>query len=252
VLGPIQNKNAGSGVLQCWGGGGGGGSWPPATGKKTTNLEGTFGKFVVNHGLTSLPSGGNSGQYDITIDMTPNEKTKGSNTIRFLQTVRRGTTPGNWSTKAGDSGMTEDRAKRVGDDGWRVDRADPSRDKSPFYGHVLDKGGGHVPSPDLNNAHGGKFGGTTVYLYDGPAVIDPSVLEFASNAMDESTGASYGIVAWGFQYNSSAKDWHEETPSLLSQGDARVKGSESGIKKWNEVYGASGTVDKNVATVPGH
>lgn len=68
--------------------------------------------------------------------------------------------------------------------------------------------------------------------------------------LENSLGVLFSLV--GFQYNSSAKDWHEETPSLLSNGDARVKGSESGIKKWNEVYGASGTIDKNVAQVPGH
>jgi len=190
--------------------------------------------------------------------MTPNKKTQGSN-IRFVQAVRRGTTPGNWSTKATDPGMTADRAARAAAGGWRVDRADPSRDKTPFYGHQIDATGTLV---NLSNARPGSFGGAKPYLYDAPSVSDPLALEFSSDAMDDATGVSFGKVAWGFQYSSAAKTYQEETPRMLpmstnwflnlfSEDRRRVAGERAGREKWNEVYGPGGTGDTNVKKVLG-
>ena len=251
-----------SGVLQCYGSVDYAANvWPAATGKKTTNLKNEAGDFKVDHGLTQIPGAGD-GEYEIRIEMTPTKKTQGS-TIRFVQAVRRGTTPGNWSTKAADSGMDADRARRAAEGGWRVDRADPTTDKTPFYSHQID-GGGALQS--LGNAGAGTYGGAKPFLYDAPAVLDPSVLEFSSDAMDDTTGASFGKVAWGFQYSSAAKTYQEETPRLLpastnwflnlfSEDRRRVAGERAGRQKWNEVYGAGGTGktagDANVKKVLG-
>ena len=247
----VQTKDA-SGVIQCNGEVPySANAWPAATGKKTTNLSNDFGAFKVEHGLTRDVTSSRNGEYEITIEMTPTKKTEGS-TIRFVQAVRRGIAPGSWSSQATDPGMGADRARRAAAGGWRVDRADPSADKTPFYGHQIDAGGTLVP---LSNAKPGAFGGGKPYLYDAPAVSDPLALEFSSDAMDDGTGKSFGKVAWGFQYSSASSTYQEETPRMLpatydaslestSADQRRLAGERAGRAKWNEVYGAGGTGTK--------
>lgn len=206
----------------------------PATGKKTTELKGTYGEFKVEHGLILLPTDKRSGEYEIQITMTPNEKTKGS-TISFLQTVRRGTTPGNWSTKKDDSGMTDERAKRTTKDGYRVDRADATTTKSPFYGTVNNGGGtDKLDYATYGNAAKGEYKGNNPSLYDKPNVLDPSVLEFLAMPIDMTYGTAFGAVAWGFEYDSASQNYKETTPYLAAPGDARLKGHDDAIAKWNK------------------
>jgi hypothetical protein len=265
---PVQMSQS-AGVIQCYGSVAyEPNAWNKATGnavtgKKTTNLSGHYGGFSVNHGLTVDPvANGGTGSYDISITMTPNEKTKGASKIMFLQSVRRGTTPGNWGTQAADPGMGADRARRAASGGWRVDRANPSKDQTPFYGHAL--AGGVLNS--LGYANAGQYKGTNPQMQDTPAVSDPSVLEFSSKAMDPATGGSFGAVAWGFQYNSAQGIYMEETPRLLpgstnwflnlfSEDRRRVGGEHAAYEKWNEVYGPGGTGkvagDASVQKVPG-
>ncbi|NCD71686.1 DUF4157 domain-containing protein [Mucilaginibacter sp. R11] len=214
----------------------GGGGFSPDTTTKTKTLKNTFGDFKVEHGLTKLPAA-ELGEYYIRIDMTPNAKT-GKSKIGFLQSVRRGTSTGNWSTKAGDSGMDADRAARATKDGYRVDRADPSVDKTPLYGMKKNAAGNVV---SRGNADTGSFGGSNPWMYDKVGVIDPSVLQFSSSAIDVATGASYGAIGWGFEYDSSRKFYKEEDPTLLSKGDARLKGRDDAITKWNSAVATSGS-----------
>lgn len=247
---PAVQKKDSSSVIQCFGAVSYEANvWPVETGKKTTNLTNDFGTFKVDHGLSKDPATtANWGEYEISIEMTPNEKTKGS-TIRFVQSVRRGTTPGNWSSKSTDSGMNADRARRAAEGGWRVDRADPTKAKTPFYGHQIDTTGTLTAT---SHARPGAFGGDKPYLYDAAGVLDPNVMEFSSDAMDDKTGVSFGKVAWGFQYSSASKTYQEETPRMLpattnwflnmfSEDARRVAGEQAGRAKWNEVYGAGGT-----------
>ncbi|MCB9235290.1 MAG: DUF4157 domain-containing protein [Bacteroidia bacterium] len=249
---PVQTRDNSGALRRC----GGGGTPPPTTtpaakpfmpaaGKKNTVLKGTYGDFTVSHGLVVDNTVTTKRAYEIQIDMKPNQKTEGSN-IRFVQTVRRGTVPGTWSTKATDSGMSADRAARAAAGGWRVDRANPGTDKTPFYGHNKDAKGN---VQNMSNSRPGSYKGNDVMLWDQPGIVDPSVLEFSSNAMDDRTGVSFGNVSWGFQYNSSTKTYKEETPALLNNGDARLAGQEAAYKKWNEVYGPDGTRDKTVDKV---
>lgn len=216
-------------------------SFSPPIGRKTTNLKGTFGDFKVDHGLDKAPTASKYGEYYIKIEMTPNSQTGGSE-IGFLQTVRRGTSSSNWSTKATDPGMTKERAERTTKEGWRVDRADPSVDKTPLYGMTKDKAGKVV---SRGNAQTGKFKGSKPWMMDTPGVLDPNAMQFVASAIDVSTGTSYGAVSWGFEYDSANNLYKEETPTLLSKGDAKLTGRNEAIDKWNKAVATPGSgIDK--------
>jgi hypothetical protein len=233
--GKVQLRDNSGSLRRC--GGGAASGFPPATGKKTKTLKGTFGDFKVEHGLTSLPSAGSNGEYYIRIDMTPNAKT-GTSTIGFLQSVRRGTSTGNWSVKATDSGMDADRAARATSEGWRVDRADPSADKTPLYGMKKNAAGAVV---SRGNADTGKYKGANPWMYDKVGVVDPSVLQFSTTAIDVATGAGYGAIGWGFEYDTSRKYYKEEDPVLLSKGDYRLNSRDASITKWNSAVATTGS-----------
>lgn len=229
----VTQKDDGHTLRRC----GSSPAFSPPIGRKTTNLKGTYGKFKVEHGLDKKPTASDYGEYYIKIEMNPNSKTKGS-TIGFLQTVRRGTAAGNWSSKATDPGMTKERAARTTKEGWRVDRANPAKDKTPLYGMKKNKAGKVV---SRGNANMGEYKGSKPWMYDIPSVLDPTAMEFVATAIDVSSGTSYGAVFWGFEYDSSSNHYQEVTPALVSQGDAKLKGRDEAIEKWNKSVATPGS-----------
>ncbi len=215
----------------------GGTAFAPAIGRNKTQLKGTYGEFNVEHGLDKLPTDTKSGEYYVRIEMTPNAQTNGKD-ISFLQTVRRGTTAGNYSSKATDSGMTKERAERTTAEGWRVDRADPAKDKTPLYGMKKNASGDVV---SRGNAETGKFGGNKPWMRDVPNVLDPTVMEFVATAIEPAAGTDFGAVSWGFEYDSSASLYKEKTPALVSPGDPSLAARSEAIKKWNDAVAKPGS-----------
>ncbi|WP_298740407.1 DUF4157 domain-containing protein [uncultured Chitinophaga sp.] len=219
-------------------------SFSPPIGHKNTKLKGIFGDFEVEHGLDKAPSASGFGDYFFKVEMTPNEKTKGSK-IAFVQTVRSGAPGGKWFTKKEDPNVGEDRAKRTTAEGWRLDRANPAKDKTPFYGMAKDASG---KLTQRSTTRIGEFGGNTAMMRDVPGVADPDAMQFAATAMDMSTGVNYGTVAWGYEYDSSKNYYKEETPRLLDPADPRMKGRDEALKKWNT---AIATPASGIDKVPG-
>jgi len=218
----------------------------PATGTKETPLKGTYGDFKVKHGLTKVPSKGDLGEYSVEIEMKPNKAT-GASKVGFMQTVRSANAPGSaWHTKGTDPGMTAERAKRTDPKtGWRVDRADPSTDKTPFYGMYKDDKG---KINQYSTARVGTFGGDSARLEDAPSVADPRTREFVATAKDMTDGKEFGAVHWGFAFDSASKTSTEVTPALLDAGAAELKGRNAAVEKWNTVVATDGSgIDK----VPG-
>ncbi|ACK69227.1 hypothetical protein PCC7424_0771 [Gloeothece citriformis PCC 7424] len=230
---PVTLKDSSSTIRRC----ASNPSFSPSLGRKNTNLKGTYGEFKVEHGLDKAPTKSEYGEYYIKIEMTPNDKT-GSSEIGFLQTARRGTSAGNWSTKASDAGMTKERAERTTKSGWRVDRADPGKDKTPLYGMTKNKSGKVV---SRGNAQTGKFKGSNPWMWDTPGVLDPTAMQFVATAIDVSTGTSFGAVLWGFEYDSSSSHYQEQTPTLLSSGNALLKQRDEAIDKWNKSVATPGS-----------
>jgi hypothetical protein len=214
----------------------------PKTGTKVTELKGASGVFKVTHGLTKAPSKAGFGEYSMLIEMTPN-KSVGTSEIGFVQVSRQGKPSGGWATEKTDEYMTEDKAWRTEKKGgWRVDRADAKGDKTPFYGMFKnDKG----QIKQYSTAAVGKFGGGVAKLSDTPGVGDPDKMEFTATVMDMKSGVEHGAVSWGYEFNSKAKAWTEETPALVATGSDRMQGRDRAIDKWNAdvATGASG-IDK--------
>lgn len=111
----------------------------PTTGTKKTIVKGTFGDYEIEHGLTKLYDKTRTppwGEYTLKITMKPNART-GSSAIGFVQTVRRLTSGGGWATRATDSGMNAERAKRTDSKtGFRVDRYDATATKTCVLRHA--------------------------------------------------------------------------------------------------------------------
>lgn len=218
----------------------------PATGIKNTTLSGPFGVFQVKHGLIKAPQNRlEAGQYDLQIEMMPNEKV-GSSQIGFVQTVRQGNQDGGWSKQLGDDHMTAEMASRTeSKDGWRVDRAHAKQDKTPFFGMGKDwEGNVH----QYKTSRVGQFGGATAMMHDMPGVSDPDRIEFTSTAKDMKTGAEFGAISWGYEFDSSNKRFKEETPALVQVGSERLMGRDRAFDKWNKDIALEGSdIDK----VPG-
>jgi hypothetical protein len=219
--------------------------WKPATGTKTTTLAGTFGDFTVEHGLTKAPDPSKTdgwGDYNIKITMTPNAKT-GSSTIAFIQVVRRGELSGAWHTKSTDPFMGAERAKRTDPkSGFKVDRYDATKAKTPFYG--MQKTGSSVS--ETSNTHAGKHGGDKPWLKDTPGVgPNPENAEFVATATDQSDGTQFDAVKWGFKYEATSKIYAEVTPVLVKAGSEEIAGRDRAIKKWNDDVATTGSgIDK--------
>jgi hypothetical protein len=219
--------------------------WKPATGTKTTTLTGTFGDYTVEHGLTKAPDPTKSdgwGDYHLKITMTPNTKT-GTSTIAFVQVVRRGEISGAWHTKATDPFMGAERAKRTDPkSGFKVDRYDATKAKTPFYG--MQKGSSGVS--ETSNTHAGKHGGDKPWMKDTPGVgPNAENAEFVATATDQSDGTQFDAVKWGYKYESTSKTYAELTPVLIKAGSAEIAGRDRAIKKWNDDIATSGSgIDK--------
>lgn len=219
--------------------------WKPATGTKTTTLTGTFGDYTVDHGLTSAPDPKKTdgwGDYYIKITMTPNAKT-GSSNIAFVQVVRRGEVSGGWHTKATDPFMGAERAKRTDPkSGFKVNRYDATKAKTPFYG--MQKSGSGIS--ETSNTHAGKFGGDKPWMKDVPGVgPNPENAEFVATATDQADGTQFDAVKWGFKYEATSKTYVEVAPVLVKAGSAEIAGRDRAIKKWNDDVATSGSgIDK--------
>lgn len=221
--------------------------WTPRLGRTTTTLPSVFGSYTVTHGLDAAPTASAFGEYYCQITMTPNMFLAGRR-LSFMQAIRRGTTAGKWSTGATDIGMDADRAKRTTADGWKLDRADPAGDKTPFYGQKKSNIMGMDVVYNLSNSQTGEYGGADAMLVDTPGVIDQSVMEFSSTLMDKDSGMHFGTVAWGMTYDSTAHVYTEETPRLIDQNSDRAKGQDAAFQKWNTAVATPGSgIDK----VPG-
>lgn len=217
----------------------------PTTGTKKTTVKGTFGDYEVEHGLTKLHDKTRNppwGEYTLKITMKPNAKT-GTSTIAFVQTVRRLTTGGGWATKATDSGMNAERAKRTDSKtGFRVDRYDATATKTPFYG--MQKGGDGKLT-ETSNTHQGKHGGDDPWMKDVPGTLDPDKIQFTATATDIADGIQFDAIGWGFEYDSAKKVYSEETPSLVMAGSERMAGRDRAISKWNTDVATTGSgIDK--------
>lgn len=238
----------------------GGGAKPPSAapfaptlGKTTTALKGTYGDYSVEHGLITQPTGSAFGSYYFSAEMTPNDKTKASTRIGFIQTVRAGDAKGKWYTKASDPSMDAEQAKRVNAGGWGVDRADPQGDKTPFYGMAKDATTGDI-GPNGAQVNGnptiteGKQGGANPKMIDQPGVMDPYALQFSSTAVDLKTGTMYDSINWGLNYDSANKIYNEETPAIIAAKDDRITNRDEAFKKWN-----ANTADttKGIDKIPG-
>jgi hypothetical protein len=218
--------------------------WKPAVGKKTTALKGVYGDISVEHGLVKAPDPSKAdgwGDYSLKIEMTPNAKT-GTSKIAFIQVVRRGEVSGAWHTKASDPFMGAERAKRTdAKSGFKVDRYDATKAKTPFYGFQKDAQG--KVSPTSNTAIG-EHGGAKAMLQDEPGVgPNPENAEFVATATDTTDGTQFDAVKWGFKYESTSKTYSEVTPSLVLAGSAEIAGRDRAIKKWNDDV-ATGDIDK--------
>ena len=216
-------------------------SWTPATGKTTTKLTGTYGDYEVEHGLIKAPDPSKSdgwGEYFLKITMTPNAKT-GSSQIGFVQVVRRGELSGAWHTKASDPFMGAERAKRTDPkSGFKVDRYDATKAKTPFYG--MQKGSGGLT--ETSNTHAGKYGGDKPWLKDVPGVgPNPENAEFVATATDMANGTQFDAVKWGFKYDSASKTYVEITPTLVKAGSNEIAGRDRAVKKWNDDVATSGS-----------
>lgn len=215
----------------------------PKLGTKTTKFAGTFGDFEVTHGLQSRPKPTAYGGYEAKIEMAPNEAAKGKK-VAFVQVARQSKSGGGISMKADDykmddyfAGLTEQES------GWALDRANASRDQTPFYGMYKDPAGA---VQQYSTSQIGEFGGNKAMLYDVPSVGYTDKMEFVATATDMASGAKMGAVEWGFEYNGETKLYRETTPRLLEDADAKVTGRDRAYTKWNNDI-AKGNIDK----VPG-
>ncbi|KAB2898096.1 MAG: annexin [Kofleriaceae bacterium] len=218
--------------------------WKPAIGKNTTALKGVYGDFSVEHGLTSAPDPSKAdgwGDYFLKIEMTPNAKV-GTSKIAFIQVVRRGEVSGAWHTKSSDPYMGAERAKRTdAKSGFKVDRYDATKAKTPFYG--FNKSATGAVAPGANTAIG-EHGGAKAMLKDVPGVgPNPENAEFVATATDTTDGTQFDAVKWGFKYEASSKTYAEVTPTLVLAGSTEIAGRDRAIKKWNDDV-ATGDIDK--------
>jgi hypothetical protein len=181
----------------------------------------------------------------LKITMKPNAKTDTS-TIAFVQAVRRLTTGGGWASKATDSGMNAERAKRTDPkSGFRVDRYDATATKTPFYG--MQKGSDGKLS-ETSNTHQGKHGGDDPWMKDVPGTLDPDKIQFTATATDVADGTEFDAVGWGFEYDSAKKVYSEETPFLVKAGSERMAGRDRAISKWNADVAITGSGIDQVPT----
>lgn len=219
------------------------GGFKPKMGKTKTSFGNGFGDFEAQHGLQSRPSASSWGGYYFNLEMTPKETT-GESEIGFVQVARQSESGGDISKEATDykmndyfAGLTEQES------GWALDRANASRDKTPFYGMYNDSAGN---TQQYSTSKVGKFGGSKALLHDVPSVGMKDKMEFTATAMDMKTGKEFGAVAWGFEYNEADKVYKEETPKLINSGSERLAGRDRAVDHWNDNI-ATGDIDK----VPG-
>jgi hypothetical protein len=215
----------------------------PPIGTKNTVLTGPFGVFKVSHGLVKPPPNKiETGQYDLQIEMTPNEKV-GQSQIGFIQTARQGTQNGSWAKQLGDDHMSASMAARTeSKEGWRVDRTNPKQDKTPFFGMGKD-GEGNLHQ--YSSSRVGQHGGGSAMMHDRPGVSDPDHMEFTATAKDTATGAEFGAISWGYEFDSSRRLFKEETPALVQAGSARLEGRDRAFDKWNKDVATEGSnIDK--------
>src|SRR5262249_35457879 len=150
--------------------------------------------------------------YYIRIEMFPNARTANAAEIGFVQTLRRGSTPGTWSTQATDLDMTPERARRTVQDpsqAWILDRFDAEVARTPYYGQSLTATGGHTGS---DHAQIGNFGGPNPVMEDTPGFAFPretkqfiacAVCETPVAGAPDERGRSYGCINWGFVFDDA-------------------------------------------------
>lgn len=219
------------------------GGFNPTIGTETTSFENTFGTFEAEHGLQSRPTSSSWGGYYFNLEMTPKETT-GESEIGFMQVARQSESGGGISLEADDYKMNDYFASLTEQEsGWALDRANASRDQTPFYGMYKDSAG---DIQQYSTSRVGRYGSSTALLHDVPSVGLTDKMEFTATAMDMSTGREFGAVAWGFEYNEAEGIFREETPQLVDSGSERLQGRDRAVDHWNE-----NIANDNIDQVPG-
>lgn len=228
-----------------------------------------FGKFEIEDGLVSQPSApGEGGSYGIRIEMFPNFRTANAAQIGFIQTLRRGTTPGTYSTLATDPGMSAERARRTVQDptqAWILDRYNAEEARTPFYGQELTASGDHTGS---DHARIGSFGGENPVLEDTPGFGFPrETKEFIACAVCETPvagapnerGRSYGCINWGFVFdNDREPKFVAETPTFSIQNgwtdfNDRSRATNRAVDRWNDMrstYNSTAAAGSEIEEAP--
>jgi hypothetical protein len=212
----------------------------PNLGVKKTTLTTPSGTYEVTHGLITKPDTTTSppfGEYSLKITMKPNAST-GGHDIAFIQTWRMREPSGAPVTKEKGADVTATEVNRMDTkSGMVLDRANPTRDKTPFFG-MLKEGGA---LKERSTAHKGKHGGDDVMLADTPGVNDPDNMEFTATATDMTDGTPLDAIGWGFKYDSSKRTYTEETPAIVKAGSERMAGRDRAYKKWNDKVATPGS-----------
>lgn len=217
----------------------------PAIGTKTTTLIGTFGEYTVIHGLTRNYDTSRSppwGEYKARITLKPNAKT-GGHEVAFIQTWRqKDVSTGARVTAANPPNVSAEEAGRMDPkSGMAVDRASPTRDKTPFFGMARSGSG----LTEFSTAHKGKFGGDDAFMEDKPGFNDPYEIEFTATATDMTDGTPFDAIGWGFKYDSASRTFAEVTPFIVKAGSEQIAGRDRAYKKWNDTVATSGSgIDK--------
>ena len=224
--------------------------WRPQLSKTKTTFKSSFGNFEATHGLESLPGDPSTpdpyGLYYFMVEMEPTAAC-GDNDIAFVQ-VTRTLDEGGRPQRTQADGLSKARAaKTETTGGWRVDRANESRDKTPFYG-MRQTSSGALTSYSTSRV--GRHGGAKAMMRDRPGFYEYKRIEFVATATNMSDGSQYGAVAWGFTYDSANQTYNEETPRLIDSGNARVAGRDRAYTKWNEDIATESSGIGEVPTPP--
>lgn len=204
-----------------------------------TKLKGNYGEYKISGSF--VPGKLLQWAYQCEIEMKPSSKAK-SEGIAWVQVVRRHDTfTDDWAKTREQQGIDGERAKRTDPKtGFRIDRKDATKQKSPFYG--LDKKTGGLETSS-RNARTGKYGGENPWMRDTPDVFDNDQLEFITTATDMEKGIQFDAIQWGVTFNKAQNVAAPDTPRLIAGGGSQLAGRDRAIDLWNREI-ANGEIDK--------